>query len=428
MQAYTARMTRAMNSPLSPGEHTVERATPVLQPNGRYRIKWTVMYEDGRKSKRETWGATKSEARRRAKRIAEDLLKTNGGVWKLSHRMSDYLEKVTVPDMEKADFRDMTRERYDAALRFLRGQCRKCNRAGTPHEYGLDKHTIGSATKPRAVQRLFTEIAEKHGLATAKSCRTVWNKYIAKHLVLDGLMASNPMSGQRLPDLTGVEKTPRMRGGKALPREDYDRVLEWLLAADPADWLVSHKKHGWIWEPHVQIATHLAGIDIALLQMTTGLRQSEARMLTWDLVSLDEDGVMSIHVPEHIAKSGVPRTVLVLDQRVAERLLERCDAQQGSGYIVGAPMDTEKFWNRMRCGEVSRKLYVRMAEELQIPILSTERSHMWRTTLRSFYEGKVPEAVLNSQFGHSTAVASLYYTDATDLRELALAAKLTQVA
>lgn len=47
-----------------------------------------------------------------------------------------------------------------------------------------------------------------------------------------------------------------------------------------------------------------------------------------------------------------------------------------------------------------------------------------RTTLRSFYAGRVPEAVLNSQFGHSTEVANLYYTDASDLNELADAAHL----
>ena len=50
---------------------------------------------------------------------------------------------------------------------------------------------------------------------------------------------------------------------------------------------------------------------------------------------------------------------------------------------------------------------------------------MWRTTLRSFYACQVAELVLNSQFGHSSEVAQLYYTDASDLGGLAAAANLT---
>jgi hypothetical protein len=56
--------------------------------------------------------------------------------------------------------------------------------------------------------------------------------------------------------------------------------------------------------------------------------------------------------------------------------------------------------------------------------METERSHLWRTTLRALYTGRVPEAVLNSQFGHSEKVAQKHYTDPTDLSSLASAAKL----
>ena len=54
----------------------------------------------------------------------------------------------------------------------------------------------------------------------------------------------------------------------------------------------------------------------------------------------------------------------------------------------------------------------------------SERSHLWRTTLRSLYEGRASAAVLNSQFGHSQRTADKHYTDASDLSGLATAAGL----
>ncbi|MEU6261713.1 hypothetical protein [Saccharopolyspora shandongensis] len=417
-------MTRATTSKLSPGEHTAERSTPRLLADGTYRMTWTLVYRDGRKARKDSYGATKGEVRRKAKRTAEELLRTGGGVWRLSDPLPDYIEKVTRPTIEKSKLEDLTRERYEAGLRFLLGDCAKCKRAGRRHKHGFNRHTIGSGTTPRALEETFTEIAQRHGLSTAKSCRTVWNKYIAKRLIFDGVMDFNPVMGERLTDLTGVTKPERKRGGRALTREEYDLTLQWLLDADPTDWPVSHKKHGWIWRPEVQIDTFRTGIDMTLLQMTTGLRQSEARFVDWTMAHVSDDGVMSIDVPKHVAKAGHPRVVLVLDQRVAERLLKRRDEQNGQGFIVGAPMDTMKPWHRMRCGEVCRKLYERIAEKAKIELFEKQRSHIWRTTLRSFYVGQVPEAVLNSQFGHSTETANLYYTDASDLNGLAHAARL----
>lgn len=417
-------MTRATTSKLAPGEHTAERSTPRQLADGTYRMTWTLVHRDGRKVRKDSYGATKGETRRKAKRKAEELLRTGGGIWSLSDPLANYIEKVARPAIEKAALEDLSRERYEAALRFLLGDCKKCKKAGRRHVHGFNQHTIGSGTTPRALEETFTEIAQRHGISTAKSCRTVWNKYIAKRLIFDGVMDFNPVKGERLTDLTGVVKPERKRGGRALTREEYELALTWLLDADPGEWLISHKKHGWIWRPEVQIATFFAGIDMTLLQMATGLRQGEGRLVDWTMAQVSDDGVMSIDVPEHVAKGNHPRVVLILNQRVTERLLERRDTQNGEGLIVGAPMDTTKIWHRMRCGEVCRKLYVRMAKETGIELFENQRSHIWRTTLRSFYVGQVSEAVLNSQFGHSTEVANLYYTDASDLGGLAQAAKL----
>lgn len=56
--------------------------------------------------------------------------------------------------------------------------------------------------------------------------------------------------------------------------------------------------------------------------------------------------------------------------------------------------------------------------------MASKRSHMWRTRLRSHYDGKAPPAVLNAQFGHSEKTAQKHYTDPSDLSGLASAAGL----
>ncbi|NKY96780.1 hypothetical protein [Nocardiopsis alborubida] len=417
-------MTRATTSKLAPGEHTAERSTPRQLADGTYRMTWTLVHRDGRKVRKDSYGATKGETRRKAKRKAEELLRTGGGAWRLSDQLSDYIDKVTRPALQKAKLADLSREKYEEGLRFLLGDCAKCKSKGKRHQHGFNRHTIGSGTAPRALEETFTEIAQLHSLSTAKSCRTVWNKYIAKRLVLDGMMDFNPVKDARLTDLTGVERPQRKRGGRALMRQEYELTLQWLLDADPTDWPVSHKTNGWIWRPELQVSTFLTSIDMTLLQATTGLRQSEGRLVDWSMAHVSGNGVLSIDVPEHVAKGGHPRVVLVLDQRVAERLLKRRDEQGGEGFIVGAPMDPLKPWHRQRCGQECRELYMRMAKATGIALFEEQRSHLWRTTLRSFFVGQVSEAVLNSQFGHSTEVANLYYTDASDLNGLAQAAKL----
>lgn len=371
------------------------------------------------------FGRTKGEARRRARLQAAELIRANGsGSWRLGDSLTEYIEQVTKPALAKADLKDLSRERYNQALKFLLGDCNKCKRAGRRHQCGINQHTIGSGTTPKALEDLFTEIQSLHGYSTLKSCRTVWNKYIASRLMRDGLLATNPVANVRITDLTGQKKPERTRGGRAASKDEYEGILQWLLDADPADWPVSHRNNQWIWSPEKQIAVGRNAVDLTLLQMTTGLRQSEARGVEWPMCQISLEGVMSINVPEHVAKGGHPRVVLVLDQRVVKHLDLRRKKQNGEGFIVGTPTDPMKVWYRSSCVAAIRKLYERMAEETGIELLADERSHLWRTTLRSFYEGRVPEAVLNSQFGHSTEVAQLYYTDASDLSGLVGAAGL----
>jgi hypothetical protein len=129
-------------------------------------------------------------------------------------------------------------------------------------------------------------------------------------------------------------------------------------------------------------------IDLSLLQMATGLRQTEGRRLDWPLVQVDSQGVMSIAIPEHVAKARADRIIHVLEPRVADRILERCERAGGEGYVIGTPSDPTKIWHRSSCVAAVAELYKKAAYELGVDVLLTERSHVWRTTLRTFYDGQ----------------------------------------
>lgn len=83
-------------------------------------------------------------------------------------------------------------------------------------------------------------------------------------------------------------------------------------------------------------------------------------------------------------------------------------------YVIGAPDDRSKLWEYGNRNRAAADLYREIAATLQIDVMESERSHMWRITLRSFRDGKVPPAVLNSQIGHSEKSARKHYTDASD--------------
>lgn len=412
-------MTRASTAKLAAGEDTIDRSTPKRQADGRWRLQWSMALPNGRKWRGDNTGTTKGEARRRAKAKAEELRRSGGGTWKTTDRLVDYVERVSKPAMAKADLSDLTRQRYDLALRWLVGDC-----AGHPHRYGLKHHTIGSGIRFQPLEDLLSEIARDHGVETAKQCRTVLGKYVITRLVRDELVGGNPIAGVRLEELTGVKRGERVRGGKAITTAQVEAVLNHLLALDPAEGVT--KKQG-RWPVEVLITRRRNAIDQLLLQLATGLRSTEANLLDWSLVNVDDHGATHIEVTKGIAKGGTPRAVLVLQPRVAQRLLERRNRARGRGYVIGSPTDPAKAWGARNRNTAAAALYKELAEELGIEAMANERSHMWRTTLRSHYEGKVPAAVLNSQFGHSEKTAQRHYTDPSDLSSLAMAAGLRAV-
>lgn len=412
-------MTRATTAKLAVGEDSIDRSTPIKQDDGRWRLQWTMVLPGGRKWSGDNTGATKGEARRRAKAKADELRRSGGGAWKTTDKLTDYIEKVTRPAMAKADLSDLTRQRYDLALRWLVGDCDKHR-----HRHSLKGHTIASGIKFQTLEDLLTEIAGEHGLETAKQCRTVLTKYVITRLVRDELITGNPIGGVSLEQLTGVKRGERTRGGKAISTTQVQAVLDHLLALDPAEGVTKRQGR---WPLEALIAKRRNAIDQLLLQLSTGLRSTEANLIDWSLIHVDDHGAMHIDVTKDIAKGAVPRAVLVLQPQVAQRLLERRNRAKGKGYVIGSPADRTTVWEARNRNKAAAALYQELAQQLGIEVMANERSHMWRTTLRSHYEGKAPAAVLNSQFGHSEKTAQKHYTDANDLSALASAAGLHAV-
>lgn len=93
------------------------------------------------------------------------------------------------------------------------------------------------------------------------------------------------------------------------------------------------------------------------------------------------------------------------------------------GYVIGSPVDPSKPWDYGNRNGAAADLYRRVAEKLGITMMLCKRSHVWRTTLRSQFEGRVSRAVLNSQFGHSEKTAQRHCTDPRDLSSLVDAAR-----
>lgn len=412
-------MGRATTARLAIGENTIDRSTPTRRPDGLWRLQWTMALADGRKWRGDNTGATKGEVRRRAKAKAEELRRSGGGDWQTTDSLASYIEQVSKPAVAKTDLTEATRRRYDLAWRWLLGDCDRHR-----HKHSLSRHTIASGVRFSALEALLTEIAVDHGVETAKQCRTVLTKYVVNRLVHEGLITGNPIAGVRLDELTGVKRWPRTRGGKSITATQVEAVLDHLLALDPAE---GYTKRQGRWNA-ATVAKRRNTIDQLLLQLATGLRSTEANRISWSRhLKIDDSGVMYVNVTKDVAKGGIPRVALVLVPRVAERLLERRNLVGGTGYVIGAPSDPAKFWTARNRNKAAAALYQELAEKLDIEVMISERSHMWRTTLRSLYDGKAPAAVLNSQFGHSEKTAQRHYTDVGDLSGLARAAGLRVV-
>jgi len=414
---------RAGTARLEPGQDSIERATPV-ERDGTLTLTWNFRPLDGSKLVRKRTQvparAGKGELRRRARATAAELRTVSeSSTWRPKDSLSDYMAKVSRPKIESADLRPNSRRRYLVVLDLLTG---RCDDTDHKHADSLKTHTIASGTKFRALEGCLQEIARLHGTESAHQARSVLSKYVLGQLVRDELVAGNPIHGADL-DLRGEH---RGNGGKritgqALSRADYRRVLDHLLSLDPAEGVEAPKRGRWTLEDRV--AVRRSAIDLTLLQAATGLRVTEATTLTWQEVDVDDSGQMFVTVLEDVSKTHRGRRVPVLDQDVAQRMLTRQNEAQSPGaYVLSSPADETKRWEPRNRDRAVADLYTDLAAKLQIPMLESARSHLWRATLNSLMLD-LPEAVRSAYFGHGAEANRQHYTDTTDVTGMVSAAR-----
>ena len=380
---------------LEPGQHSIDRVTPRQRDDGVWLLDWSVRLHDGKLLTKRSQGPTKGAARARAKAKAADLLATGNSTWSRTSPVTDYITKVSRPAIDAADIRQSSRDRYYLVLGHLSDR--------------LKGYSIGDAMRFRTLERTITDIAAENGAQTAKQARTVLSKYIIQQLIRDEVIDHNPISGMSI-DLGKVKKTNKPEGGKALTRAEYATVVQWLLDLDPAEGSARRS------------VTKRRGVrDLTLIQAVTGLRIGEVRTLEWSEVSVDDAGQMSVTVTAEKSKTHKARTVPVLDDRVAEVILTRRN-NIGGTYVVGAPTDPAKMWDKMNCQRAVAALYKEIAEATGVGLLATSRSHLWRATLNSLMLDQ-PEVVRAAFFGHDAEVNRSSYTDLTDTSAMVAAAK-----
>ncbi|WP_218221872.1 tyrosine-type recombinase/integrase [Nesterenkonia sp. Act20] len=404
---------RAATTRLDPGQHSIDRVQP-RSKDGVWLLDWSLRLPDGRLVTKRTQGSSKGEVRRRARQTSSEFLSSANSTWKTTDSLVDYIAAVSKPAIDNARLRESSQKRYSLVLKQLVGDCQAHR-----HRESLRGHSIASGTTFRTMENALREIAELHGPETAHQARSVLSKYVVAQLKRDNLVSADPIKGESL-DLG--PKQPPQRGGKSLSREEYNRVVDHLLSIDPSEGIENPKRGRWKLEDRV--AKRRNAIDLTLLQAATGLRIGEATSITWRDVEIADNGAMQVEVTAAISKTHRGRHVPVLDGRVAARILERRNSSQHQDErVIGSPADPAGAWDGRNCTAAVADLYLLLAEQLDIPLLKTARSHVWRATLNSLLLDSVPEVVRTAFFGHNAATSRAHYTDLSDTSGMRAAAR-----
>lgn len=387
---------------LEPGQHTIDSVTP-QRKDGTVYLRWSGRLPDGRLHRARTQATTVGEARRRAKAMWVDILSSvgSGGQWRGSSAMTDYITEVSIPAIEGAGLAPRTVDRYLEVADLL-----KAAFAG---------RSIADSTTFRALEDALQAIGRQRGRGTATQAKSVLSRYIVQQLVRDGVLAANPLAGVqiRLPEAETPRYKTQRPTARALTAAEYRRVLEWLLSLDPADG-VEAPRHG-MYTLADRVAVRRAAIDLTILQMTTGMRITEARQSTWEDAEIGgtaDAPALHITISAERAKTRRGRRVQVLDDGAAKHLIARRQAV-GGRYIIGSPAKPDKEWNRDNCQKAIAALYKEIAAACDVPLLEKARSHVWRTTLNDLTSSTLSPAIRAAHFGHTEAENARSYTDVT---------------
>lgn len=88
------------------------------------------------------------------------------------------------------------------------------------------------------------------------------------------------------------------------------------------------------------------------------------------------------------------------------------------------PTDPAKPWDARNRDRKLASLYMQLAADLDISMLTTERGHSWRTTLNTLLLDDLNEAIRTRLLGHSSAVNRSHYTAPTSTAAILEAASV----
>lgn len=403
---------------LEPGQDNIASTRPHKGTDARGRTVWTMQWYinlNGQVSKRSTRriGGTANDCRQQARAHADELRQQarmpGQGGWTALSRMDEFMERVCLPELLENDYakplRDSTIERLQQRLKLFLKEVRGMR--------------ICDLTAPSTLSRIFKRIAVAHGNPTAEQVATATRKYVFDVAVMMQIIQYNPLRNAKIEVTVNKTKVQphrgqnKPKGGVAMGRDDHVRVIDYLLALDPTTPAV----RGWTAEDMTRKRASL--IDITLVQATCGLRIGEARNLRRRDVS-ERDGMLILSITEENSKTKRGRDIPVLNRRVERRLRDR---------LANLPDDPDQFvfpgagpnepWSHTACARAMRAFYNELADALDIDLLRTHSTHLWRTTLNSeWVEAGVSPERRAAYFGHTVAINRSSYTDFVDFEEL----------
>lgn len=423
-------MTQSANTPksastrLRPGETSIDRVHPRKTADG-YVIRWRVRLPSGRTLDRRTQAPSIGECRRKAHETADMLLATPGnGSFTPQSPVAAYMHDVVLPAIEDASIAPNTRSRYELCYRLLMGQCGgnvKRRAVQCHHRYSLAGLSIYDATRPRNIKSCLEEIGRLHGKRNAEQSKTVYKKFLCQNLLIDELIEVNPVSSIDL-NFAQARPVPYRRGGRALSLIDYQRVIQYLLDADPTDVEDRSGRQG-RWGTDFLTTERSILIDFVLCQATTGLRTSELASRTGETATVDADFNVIFSLSPAETKTRTGREVPIIDPRVSQRIAARLAALPDPSYpIFPSPEGPSKIWESSSRNRRLAFFYKRMASDLALPVFERERGHFWRSNLNTLLFDVLPEATRTRLLGHTSAVNRKSYTAVTDTHSVVSAA------
>ncbi len=380
-----------MAEKLENGQDSIDRNNPYFnEERGVWMLTWCVRDHNGKLHPKRSQGKTKGLARRRAREKCDEILAVGAGsTWKPSDKCEDYIDQVVIPAIKNSGKKLRTVYDYTRSIKHMRTQAK-----GMP---------LSAMRKPKNVIRLYEEVAENNGKEAARQMRSVTQNYMFREMILDGLLDTNPTKGMVIPALA-VE----LRDKYTPTADEWWAMLQWVLEDDlekpmpGKDSPQSKKKSA--------IARHRRVAELTLLQMATGLRITEALTLTWEHVTINQDGGVWVTVLRELSKTNKGRTVPVLVPKVAEALKRTRAEKRPGDYVIPQPT-SDKPWDRSNASAGIRDYYDGIAKVSDLHFASEISSHAWRRTLNTMTAGYLPAHVRAAYFGHTEEMNARSYTD-----------------